>query len=169
MTLYYFFYVVKKCSKDLIINVHLKDMARSSNSVIYLLMILVIIIFLMIFFNIGYFYINPDNDNTTFCTQEAKLCPDGGYVSRNATLNCEFDPCSNSSIGNNSTQEEMTFCNPRDRGGEFCTKIYQPVCGFFDPKKIQCIKYPCAQTYSNSCFACQNPNVSYWTSGECPN
>lgn len=27
------------------------------------------------------------------CTEEAKLCPDGSYVGRNASLNCEFDTC----------------------------------------------------------------------------
>lgn len=27
------------------------------------------------------------------CTQEAKLCPDGSYVSRNAANHCAFDPC----------------------------------------------------------------------------
>ena len=28
----------------------------------------------------------------TVCTQEAKLCPDGSYVSRHGPK-CEFDPC----------------------------------------------------------------------------
>ena len=28
-----------------------------------------------------------------FCTQEAKLCNDGSYVSRNSGNNCQFDPC----------------------------------------------------------------------------
>ncbi|MEB4589743.1 hypothetical protein VSS37_02000 [Candidatus Thiothrix sp. Deng01] len=27
------------------------------------------------------------------CTMEAKLCPDGSYVSRNAANHCAFDPC----------------------------------------------------------------------------
>ncbi len=27
------------------------------------------------------------------CTAEAKVCPDGSTVGRNAALNCEFDPC----------------------------------------------------------------------------
>ena len=144
-------------------------MTRRNNPIIYLLIILVIIIFIVIVFSIGYFYTNSDNDdNTIFCTQDAKLCPDGSYVSRNATLNCEFDPCPVSDNGNDSYEKEMNFCNPEDREGDFCIQIYQPVCGFFNPEKIQCIRYPCAQTYSSSCFACQNPDVLYWTSGECP-
>ncbi len=28
-----------------------------------------------------------------FCTQEAKLCPDGTYVGRDSNNNCEFFPC----------------------------------------------------------------------------
>jgi hypothetical protein len=28
-----------------------------------------------------------------FCTMDAKLCPDGSYVGRDATRNCEFKPC----------------------------------------------------------------------------
>lgn len=29
-----------------------------------------------------------------FCTEETKECPDGSYVSRNSSNNCEFDVCS---------------------------------------------------------------------------
>ena len=32
------------------------------------------------------------DDRKIFCTQEAKLCPDGSYVSRTGP-NCEFTPC----------------------------------------------------------------------------
>jgi hypothetical protein len=60
------------------------------------------------------------------------------------------------------------FCLPEDRLAEFCIEIYQPVCGWNNTKKIQCIKYPCAQTYSNTCFACKDENVAYYTKGKCP-
>ena len=60
------------------------------------------------------------------------------------------------------------YCSPESRKGEACTAIYQHVCGWFDPQKIQCIRYPCASTYSNSCFACMDEKVLYWTEGECP-
>ena len=30
---------------------------------------------------------------TVFCTEEAKICPDGSGVGRNPAKNCEFDPC----------------------------------------------------------------------------
>lgn len=48
-----------------------------------------------------------------------------------------------------------------------CIQVYEPVCGYFKPI-IQCIKAPCAKTFSNSCLACQDNNVSYWQDGDCP-
>ena len=64
--------------------------------------------------------------------------------------------------------ENKTFCNPDERNVDTCVKIYKPVCGWFDPEHIQCIRYPCANTYSNSCLACSDEKVLYWTEGECP-
>ena len=64
--------------------------------------------------------------------------------------------------------EEQHFCSPQEREGDVCIQLFQPVCGWFNPERVQCIKYPCAQTFSNSCFSCQNSNVLYWTEGECP-
>ncbi len=69
---------------------------------------------------------------------------------------------------NQNSSLKQNSCTADSRKGEFCMELYQPVCGWFDPGKIQCIKYPCAQTFSNSCFACHNSNVLYWTEGECP-
>lgn len=62
---------------------------------------------------------------------------------------------------------EKTFCKPEQRGSVACTMEYRPVCGWFD-ESIQCIKYPCAATYSNPCMACSDEIVAYWTEGECP-
>jgi len=61
-----------------------------------------------------------------------------------------------------------TYCTPESRNADFCTAIYQPVCGWNNPTKVQCIKYPCAETYTSPCNACKNDNVEYWTPGECP-
>lgn len=58
-------------------------------------------------------------------------------------------------------------CDASDRQGDVCPAIYQPVCGWFNDSQIQCLSYPCAQTYSNSCEACHNSQVAYWTSGAC--
>ena len=52
--------------------------------------------------------------------------------------------------------------------GDVCYEIYQPVCGWFDTNKVRCVKYPCADTFSNDCFACSNENVLFYTQGECP-
>ena len=60
------------------------------------------------------------------------------------------------------------YCSSESRNVDACIEIYQPVCGWNNSSKLQCIKYPCAETYSNSCFACQNPDVEYYTKGECP-
>lgn len=40
--------------------------------------------------------------------------------------------------------------------GEFCTTVYEPVCGLPDKKQ-----------YSNSCFACLNTQNTYFIDGEC--
>lgn len=69
----------------------------------------------------------------------------------------------------NSSNLNESFCTAQEREGQFCTEIYSPVCGWFDSNKIKCIKYPCANTYSNRCFACHEENVKYITQGVCPN
>ena len=58
-------------------------------------------------------------------------------------------------------------CSAESRTADVCYDLYKPVCGWFN-QSIQCFKYPCAATYSNECFACQDPKVAYWTEGECP-
>ncbi|MEK6855270.1 MAG: hypothetical protein AABX73_03540 [Nanoarchaeota archaeon] len=63
---------------------------------------------------------------------------------------------------------EETLCGPKSGLAESCTEVYAPVCGWFNPEKIECIKYPCAQTFLNSCFACANKDILSWTAGECP-
>lgn len=72
-------------------------------------------------------------------------------------------------VSEESTDENLAknYCSPDSKKSQFCTQIYNPVCGWNGPE-IQCIKYPCAKTYSNSCFACINEDVEYWTAGECP-
>ena len=83
-------------------------------------------------------FIQRDNDNT-----DDSEYPDGNESNRN-------------------------YCSTESRNAEACIQIYKPVCGWNDPGRIQCIRYPCAQTYSNSCQACMNENVLFWTEGECP-
>jgi hypothetical protein len=68
----------------------------------------------------------------------------------------------------NGGEEEKHYCAIADRASEACMDVYDPVCGWVDPGQIQCIRYPCAATYSNSCFACIDSKVQYWTESECP-
>ena len=60
-----------------------------------------------------------------------------------------------------------TYCTPDQRKADLCIALYQPVCGWFN-EDIKCIRYPCAQTYGNSCESCKNEQVLYYTEGECP-
>lgn len=59
------------------------------------------------------------------------------------------------------------YCSEESRNAESCILIYSPVCGWFN-ESINCISYPCANTYGNSCQACMDNSVEYWTEGECP-
>jgi len=61
-----------------------------------------------------------------------------------------------------------TVCTPEQKAAEICTLEYAPVCGWYDPEQIQCIRYPCAETFGNKCQACAAENVVSWTDGECP-
>ena len=93
------------------------------------------------------------------CSRTQILCIDGmKFFSDETGCGCELKEF----------EEDRFFCSNENRNVDFCIEIYQPVCGWSDPDKIKCIKFPCANTYSNSCFACTNENVSYYTEGVCP-
>ncbi len=69
----------------------------------------------------------------------------------------------------NQTFKEVieNFCTQEDVG-DVCMNLYEPVCGY---QPVQCVTTPCppiSQTFSNSCFACQEQGVAYWMEGECP-
>jgi len=104
---------------------------------------------------------SAQDDVAVACTEEAKLCPDGTAVGRTGP-NCEFAPC-----GSETKVEEKQYCAPESRNVDACTMDYNPVCGWFN-SNVNCVKYPCAITASNVCGACRNPDVEYWTPGECP-
>ena len=59
-----------------------------------------------------------------------------------------------------------TYCTSESRKGDVCIQTYSPVCGWYKPS-VQCATQPCAETYSNNCFACKDDKVLYYTSGEC--
>ena len=67
-------------------------------------------------------------------------------------------------VNSSSIVKEKHYCySPRS---QICTLQHDPVCGYFN-ETVQCVKAPCAQTYSNSCRACANEKVEYWVEGEC--
>lgn len=95
------------------------------------------------------------------CSKISVLCtPDREYFSDEIGCGCE--------LKEKEFGEGKFFCSNESRNVDACIEIYQPVCGWNDPEKIQCIKFPCADTFSNSCFACMDENVLYYTEGECP-
>jgi|ETNmetMinimDraft_2_1059921.scaffolds.fasta_scaffold02863_2 hypothetical protein len=64
--------------------------------------------------------------------------------------------------------EGKVYCTPEQRGVSGCNRRLDPVCGWSDPAKIQCVRWPCATTYGNSCEACRDEMVLYYTEDECP-
>ena len=61
--------------------------------------------------------------------------------------------------------KEKIYCPPESREADVCIQIFEPVCGFFNSKT--CTEKPCTKTYSNSCSACSDEKVLYYTEGEC--
>lgn len=58
------------------------------------------------------------------------------------------------------------YCQPSDRGNVMCPQIYIGVCGWFN-SNVNCLVAPCANTSSNICEACRDPNVEKVTYGDC--
>jgi len=64
-------------------------------------------------------------------------------------------------------ESDIVKCQAEERNVDACIEIYKPVCANVE---VQCIKAPCdpvPETFSNSCFACQNPLVEGYREGEC--
>lgn len=110
--------------------------------------------------------INCSQFTSTNCPKNCSVCPNCAECS---AVTCHTkDFCNN--LGFNETWQNQTqpnYCTTESRNAQVCNDIYQPVCGWFS-QNIKCIKYPCANTYSNSCNACQNKDVEYYIDGECP-
>lgn len=71
----------------------------------------------------------------------------------------------NPPANNDGNALDITNCVERS---EICTAQYDPVCGWWNSSSVQCIKYPCAATYSNGCYACADEKVVGYTAGEWP-
>lgn len=91
---------------------------------------------------------NYHSNDVEECSRTQILCIDGmKFFSDETGCGCEV------------VNDEKNFCPPESRNVEFCIEIYQPVCGGNDTEKT---------TYSNSCFACMDETVLYYTEGVCP-
>ena len=64
--------------------------------------------------------------------------------------------------------DRQVACPETNLRGNNLDEPINPVCGWLDPSKVNCVRYPCAGTYDGGCNACKNENVEYWTEGECP-
>lgn len=56
-------------------------------------------------------------------------------------------------------------CPPANSTG--CTTEIKPVCGWLKDD-VKCERLPCANEYTNQCYACKDVNVAYFTEGVCP-
>ncbi|MEK6859263.1 MAG: hypothetical protein AABX54_00460 [Nanoarchaeota archaeon] len=89
---------------------------------------------------------------------------------KNSNVNCEKQ-CKGENNNTRETENNQNEDNKKrikcTERSDVCTTLYDPVCGWFN-SSIQCLAYPCAADYSNSCAACGDVKVDYWTPGECP-
>ena len=100
------------------------------------------------------------------CPNSCAVCPPCKACNSISCNTKEF--CNN--IGFDDTWYESTKpknCTEKERNTEVCPEYYSATCGWFN-QSIKCLKYPCAQTFSNPCFACADPKVEYYTVGDCP-
>lgn len=96
------------------------------------------------------------------CSRIQFLCaPDYREFQDKKGCGCEYVGSESGNLG------EKHYCTAQSRQADVCIELYLPVCGWFS-QEIKCIRYPCAQTFSNRCFACMDDKVEYWTDGECP-
>ena len=149
---------------------------RKNYFAIFLIVLIMIVVAIALYFQ--FFYNDSDSTNNYFkkayigkskpeCARIKFVCANGlEYFEDDYGCGCQTATVTD--LDNEYNETESNYCTPESRNSDVCIEIYKPVCGWNDPSKIQCIRYPCAQTYSNDCQACANENVLYWTDGECP-
>lgn len=62
----------------------------------------------------------------------------------------------------------VTRCSEVQRRVDYCAEVYAPVCGWFAVRPSDCNDGYCRESFANSCFACKDPRVKAFTSGNCP-
>jgi hypothetical protein len=129
-----------------------------------IILIVVLILIVIVVGYLVYYQINRNNFIIVGGDRDEHGCiGSAGYQwceSKQKCLRIWEETCdSNNSIKN--------YCTPEQKKAQICPEYYSATCGWFN-SSIKCIKYPCAQTFSNSCFACADDKVEYYTIGECP-
>ena len=68
------------------------------------------------------------------------------------------------------TGQTPHYCTADSQDVAECEDLDEPVCGWYDLSKVECAAdEPCVRSvFPNSCKACQNDNIEYWTEGDCP-
>ncbi|MEK6899124.1 MAG: hypothetical protein AABW79_03450 [Nanoarchaeota archaeon] len=61
---------------------------------------------------------------------------------------------------------EPHYCAPESRDVE-CDESQGVVCGWFTQQQGSC-NGPCVKIFVNTCQACEDDRVEYWTNGDCP-
>ena len=136
-------------------------MIKNKRKFIALALILIVLLIITVYYAPSLSYINGG-----LTTKNFEECVAAGYpVMESYPRQCRTP---DGKVFVEQINNGQIFCRPEDREAEACIKIYQPVCGWFDPAKIQCIRYPCAVIFGNPCSACMDENVLYYTEGECP-
>ena len=139
-------------------------MARNSNIIIVSLIALIvlgILIYLIYSLNMTNYnddYKNNEDSNNNYignsveeCSRIQFICTEG-YKRFDDNNGCGCEKIADENSNKN-------YCYPESREAGACITLYDPVCGWKNNEKIG--------TYSNSCFACMDRNVEYWTNGEC--
>ncbi|CAD8177747.1 unnamed protein product [Paramecium octaurelia] len=72
----------------------------------------------------------------------------------------------NSNSSTSSSTSSIYKCDSPKVENAICPEYYKQTCGLFN-SKIQCIKAPCGQEFSNECFACASANVDTYFFGNC--
>ena len=67
-----------------------------------------------------------------------------------------------------SLSNEKVYCNSDEKHIRECSDNFSMTCGWFYPN-VDCLIPPCKENFPDSCHACDNPSVEYWTEGACPN
>jgi hypothetical protein len=104
-------------------------------------------------------------------TQSTPTPPDSGTTKANTGTTTS--PTGVGSTGSTEPAVKREVCSDEEKKQtkEYCSQIVtiadDTTCGWYDSTAIKCA-YPCANEYSNRCYACIDPNVSYIIRGKCP-